>query len=580
MSDKSGPDSSGRRRRLDAAALAPLAKGAALGMLALLFLALSYRSHASNRLCALQDQSSYLAGAQQLRSTGGLAGFLRGCITGRYQEAIRHPLYLLALSPLASRDMGFFIRAKLLSTALAAVFFALFFLFVRREHGFAAAAAAAALLLCTRVFVMHLSWVSCEYLLLIFTVLAWHFTFRGFADRKLWVLAGACSGLAYLAKPNGLILLPAFVLSALLLALKARTVKRLLKDRHLYLYVAAFALAAAPLLTRNVVSFGNPFYNEAVRMHLLSEDPELYLSPRSMERLSLRGYLATCTAEDAVRRLASGARVLAENYAWSLRRAPGPALARLYGLALILALVLMILTERRERAVYCAVFIGLTCLSLTAMGISSERHLMPALCLLAMSLGAGLGRLLERSDRRLAARGYPAGLAYLLPLAALASFSLGRAAAAWRMDAGDVRGMYAYAPGDERLASWLETHLKKGDVIVQPPHLKPYVLSSMMMFNPRLKGRRIEIPSGLDGREGLREFAEKSRASYLVVNRSGLERRGGLFAELVEDAPGRGLRAHALPPGWKLAYADPEPPAEFLVIALPYAGAQPRSQER
>ncbi|MHC4711752.1 MAG: ArnT family glycosyltransferase [Planctomycetota bacterium] len=202
------------------------------------------------------DEISYLEAALKVRRDFGPAGFLKALYTGQWGESNRHPLYIWALSTIASPSVEFFVWARLLSTFFAAMSLVVAFFVTRRLFGGATAVVVLLLYGLNQSFVSASAKIWCEGLLVSLVTLSVYFTVRGFRrETYLWV-AGAFAGLAYLTKLSGLFLPIAFLVSAFIVWGFAA-----LRRKHFYLYFAAFLVTASPLLVRNVVRFGNPFRN-------------------------------------------------------------------------------------------------------------------------------------------------------------------------------------------------------------------------------------------------------------------------------------------------------------------------------
>src|SRR5208337_784219 len=67
------------------------------------------------------DESAYLSESAWIAEHGGIRGYLRLCIEGRYPQAGTYPLLAVAASPFASRDLAFIRPARLFKSALTAL---------------------------------------------------------------------------------------------------------------------------------------------------------------------------------------------------------------------------------------------------------------------------------------------------------------------------------------------------------------------------------------------------------------------------------------------------------------------------
>ncbi len=164
------------------------------------------------------DTPAYLSAAWQIHETGGVLKHVQNCLDGVYREATQHPAYLLLLSPFASHDVHFFVRAKTVSFIIAFLFLAVLFWVVRKLFGSPAGWMAVCLLLANATFINLSTLVACESLLVLFFILFWFFAARGFKKGKYWLWAGFFSGAAFLAKSLAILTLPVFLFSALFLS--------------------------------------------------------------------------------------------------------------------------------------------------------------------------------------------------------------------------------------------------------------------------------------------------------------------------------------------------------------------------
>lgn len=135
---------------------------------------------------------------------------------GAFSDGNRNPLYPLILAPLATRSMTFFTTAKLLSVAIGCVGLAIAASVARQHVGIAGALATTALLANNIEYQIAAAHVDVEVLLAPLFFLAWHLCGRMMTEfasdhqpRVNTVLAaGAVTGLSYLAKGTGLLIVP------------------------------------------------------------------------------------------------------------------------------------------------------------------------------------------------------------------------------------------------------------------------------------------------------------------------------------------------------------------------------------
>jgi len=216
-----------------------------------------------NRNPEAYDTVAYLGEANLIKNNGGIKNFLNLCITGKYRQDNQNPLYILLLSPFASRDISFYINAKITSFLIGLILLVFLFIIARNKWGDLCASLAVLGLLFNAKFLIWASMVGCETLLMLMTLLCMHFVLRGFENPKYWSVAGIFAGLAYLAKGTGLFLIPSFAVSALI----AHRLKAF-RNKHVWSFFILFTLTASPLFVRNIVLYKNPLYN--VNTHKMS----------------------------------------------------------------------------------------------------------------------------------------------------------------------------------------------------------------------------------------------------------------------------------------------------------------------
>lgn len=202
------------------------------------------------------DTTAFLGDANLIKNNGGIKNFLKLCINGTYKQANQHPMYTLLLSTFATRDISFFVNAKIASLAVG--FFLLLFMFILISHIYGDLCASIAVL--GMIFnVTFLRWstlVACESLLMLFSFLCIFFILQGFEDNKNWIWAGTFAGLSFMTKGTGLFLIPGFFIVILLIYKFS-----IFKNKYFYAFIAMFIIVSSPLILRNVIVYKNPFYN-------------------------------------------------------------------------------------------------------------------------------------------------------------------------------------------------------------------------------------------------------------------------------------------------------------------------------
>ncbi len=211
---------------------------------------------------AYEDTGSFLEGALFIKEHGGVLNFIKLCLTGEYKIANQHPLYLLVLSPFATRNLSFFPEAQLATLLMGLVVVLVLFYVARNLFGDTAAKIASVLLIFNVAFLERSSSVDCEPLLILFVLLAWYFMIKGLNENRYWGWAGAAAGLAYMTKGPAILLLPIFAISNLLIFRL-----KILKNKYFWLFFASFLVASSPLIIRNLIVYGAPTY-ETLNSHI------------------------------------------------------------------------------------------------------------------------------------------------------------------------------------------------------------------------------------------------------------------------------------------------------------------------
>jgi 4-amino-4-deoxy-L-arabinose transferase-like glycosyltransferase len=272
-----------------------------------------------------QDTSGYLAHALYIAEHGGLWGFLRECFNGTFPITERHPLYMLMLAPFAARTAEFFWYARVIDLVTGlAVLLSLAWM-VARRYGNGAALVAGMMYALSSSLVVAASHVDNELQFTLCTLWVWWFltdTARvtGVTDTPpasvtRWALAGVWLGLAMLAKSPAVLMGVAIVVAGLWYSRL-----RLATDRRLWALLVAAALLSSPLLVRNLIGYGTPFY-EGVNSSIMwidkwtdigGEHSTIYYDQYGVTTIEKNGmptaaeYFRTHSLADVTRRLASG----------------------------------------------------------------------------------------------------------------------------------------------------------------------------------------------------------------------------------------------------------------------------------
>jgi hypothetical protein len=249
------------------------------------------------------DQEAYLALANEIRERGGFVGCLRDQFTGQFTEANRHPLYPMLLSYFPTYELG-----KWLSAVLGGVTLLTLTVAVSRKFNETVAGLFAVSLATNAAFMFVSTLVACEVLVVWSAGIVWLMCVptrngAGNIDRTanadateppivpsnvptsaFAALVGALFGTMYLIKGHAVLLV-----AGLILWLPIRFRTQLAQAKNWIAvgipFLIGFVVVASPLLARNIVRYGQPFFN--VNGHLLFEDQ--YVDPVALaEQKSVR----------------------------------------------------------------------------------------------------------------------------------------------------------------------------------------------------------------------------------------------------------------------------------------------------
>jgi len=533
----------------------------------LVFLALGMGRLNRHTGLAEADTSAYLNESLAIHEKGGLPAFIGRCVTGRYREANRHPLYLLALSLVAERDVSFFPRAKFVSLffglgAVLGTFFA-----VRWVFGDRIGLIASGLVAVNSHFLRLSSMVACESLLVGLFVAAWAavaWAFERERERR-WLLSGAVTGLAYLAKASGLLVLPAYALSRLIAGRVG-----VLKKPGFWMFFVAFAGVASPLLLRNARRFGNPFHNVNNATMWLDDWEDVYKPEFKRNPPTMSGYFKSHTLRRATRRMLWGMRHEAETFQTRCLRPIGIPRGAVPGVTFVIlvsGLLAMATDPLRGRRGF-----SLSCLLLFYLAFSwyfrvvpASRFMLPMVpmfyayaAIAALGAGARLGHVPRLRWLGAVFRKGGSEALFLVCGVAILGWSLGFSPDLRR----NPLRSYRTDPGEERLRAWLEANVRPGRTYWQgPSHSYDFV------WRARIPGTRRDIPLVRDIDE-LDRLARVDGVKHIVLDWQAHLRRKHILARCIEYRVGEGFVVRRLPHGWRVALADPDPPADYLVIEV------------
>lgn len=205
-----------------------------------------------------------------IQDQGGLWGFVKSLFTGSFTLSNQHPLFPVVMSFLEMKDISFFIHTKIINMVIGYIFIIILFWILIKESNEGIALLTVSLFIANDVFMHQTTMISCESMLMVFSLLSFYFIIKGVDDNRYWAVAGVFCGLTYMTKASGLFILFGFFLY-LMYDVKLRF-WILMKNKYLWMFLGCFLLASLPLLVRNVIVFHFPFYNFNVEMLAWEED--------------------------------------------------------------------------------------------------------------------------------------------------------------------------------------------------------------------------------------------------------------------------------------------------------------------
>ena len=454
------------------------------------------------------DEPDYLVGALQLKEYGGPSKFISYLISGSFTEVRKHPLYMFLLSFFADKSLDFFVYAKFFNFILGGVLLITSYFIMRRMFNTFAAVFFVLILSLSELFLTETALIVPDNLMTLLILLSCYFYYLGFKTKnilqvKYWALGSFFCGIAYLTKPNGIFLLGAFCLTALLLLRK-----RILKSKAFYLSVMTFLLVASPLLIRNFVLYKNPFYNNNVSLLWIENRQER----RSPDFDEAPPTLITYFAEKGV---INEVRLYAENF---IKMASNFSMLILFGewqwrfsfSLLVLTVLSMVLDRDRKRSLFFEIFfIGSYLFFAYNYKVSPHyRHIMPIMFIPVGFVSLLFDRVPFVSPKR---RLYIYRVAVVL--LALIGLGLGykKVYAEKRLSTKVFQGQVDVSEAHVRTRNWLLSNMKDTEVYVMG-------LDDNFMFTwyTDIKGKRIIQPY-FDSFGGFTSFLIENRVDYVVL---------------------------------------------------------------
>lgn len=495
-------------------------------------------------------------------------------------DGSRHPLYPAILSLFAEKEFAYFTKSKLVTLGIKVLALVVIFILLRRTFNPDIAVLTVFLLSISGEFVDNSASLRCEALLTLFFFLSWYYMVKGFRDPnwKHWLRAGLFAGAAYLTKASGQFLLITFAISALILLRK-----KVLRDKRVWLFLAAYLALASILFAYNLRVYGNPLYNVNTAHVMWLEDWEEIWVANEESLPTMRTYLETHTLTEILTRQWHGIKSLKMLFVHALAPANAQGLYDFfqseYSTAVILLAPLTAFALRKklyayyhankERTILTVVLLVVSSLTVAwyAKVVPAARFLLPLapfICLwLAELVKAGLRyavtMLGSLGEVRLKAM-LPAG--YVLLYASLGwwlcSSSVGATENAFKDPFERDRLVNSV---QDRVLSWLAEGTEPGAVIAYgPSHSLP-----VWKYWERLDF--VRVPSNIGTWEELSAYLASNNAQYAIIDEEIIRRRPQLLGQYFESTGGK-VVVHSQPPDWALTYAFPGVPCDFCTYQL------------
>ncbi|QDT99598.1 hypothetical protein [Gimesia aquarii] len=279
------------------------------------------------------DQGAFLAQAQAVQTSGGPTVLIRQLVSGTYQEANQHPLYVALLSYFPDYESG-----KRLSAIFGLSALLLFSMGITRQYGTLVGGLTGFFISVNAAYCQLTGRVVCEGLLLFFLAGLWLIVLRlpDLRSGRLPYLhlmgIGILLGLAWLTKGTALLLILGLGLWFCSYAVnwrqlcarfirKTTTVDNEVNVKQanttavplktifvaLTLVIVSFAVIAAPLLVRNTRVYGSPTFNANSYLMFQDEFTEPHaLAKQGSLREAAQAYFKTHSVSEIVKREVKG----------------------------------------------------------------------------------------------------------------------------------------------------------------------------------------------------------------------------------------------------------------------------------
>ncbi|MCK4827678.1 glycosyltransferase family 39 protein, partial [bacterium] len=534
----------------------------------------------------VSDTSAYLGEANSIKVNGGISKFINLCINGNYKQANQHPLYILLISTFASRDISFFVNAKILSLIIGLILLLCTFFVANKMFGQLVASVSVFALILNSQFLLWTSRVACESLLMIFTLFCMYFVIKGFDDNKYWFYAGAFAGLAYLTKITGLFLIPAFGLSTLIVYRL-----KVFSNKYFWSFFIIFLIVASPLIIRNVKVYRNPFFNSNMAIFLYEKGQmhdSLYKSSSPDDGADLwkfdakvrEGFESKKPLSNTIKlsvlfgrfkKLKSGIQTSAQEFLICSNIFPKSNISNkiVKLIFYILSFFLFIVGILKENSFGARVYVIITILTFVILLSFNPhyRYYLPLIPLMIIYMTLGIFTLLDWANKAFFMKHSKLKVFhYIRPVLILSLIAMGAYIFATKGIPNPAKSV-DYSDSRRLLVKWLSENLKETD---------KYTLGPGVHWQLEM-GTHIVPPKGIrEDMEKFTSFVNRNKICYVIIDsfsltagryRGGIDRRKMVEGYFDLD-PTEGIVEKKEPDGWNLVYKDQAKPVELLVYKV------------
>lgn len=535
------------------------------------------------------DTTAYLGEANFINHHGGVLNFFSLCITGIYKQANQHPLYILFLTPFASMDISFFIVAKIISAILGFILLIALFFIGKKMYGDLIASVAVFALLLNSLFLKWTTVVACESLLMLFSLLCIYFVMEGFKNNKYWIYAGFFAGLSYLTKGTGILLLPGFVLTSIIVYKL-----NIFKNKFFWLFFILFTLTASPLLIRNIFVYQNPFYNvnnTVITMGQDEIDKSVYVNFDLKEGVAIWKFEKSETNNEGEIKSKSSQQKFSSklfslpkkiieaglvfldmlNISWA-QKLPSK-LLKVFTLFLVLFFIIGIVKEKNTGGkLYFLSTILVFFLALFTMPI--DRYFLPLIPVMWIYVALGTFTILDLLNKNFSLKYYNFNLASSIPYILILFLILNAGFILTKKDIKNPLSSVVYSESRFDLLNWLRANLKKDDLYTMGPNFNWQLEKGTWVLPPRVTWADFSK---------FQSFVKKHNISYAIIDsftlsdltnpfdftgaKIAVNREKSIESHFAYDTL-NGITEKKRVGGWNLIYKDQKKPTDFLVYKL------------